>query len=177
MFPLQAISAFTQINCGVSHKEQWFYSLLQAVLSHPRWVDEVGLTWQSAIQLVTPVLPLFSSVGGGGPNEPERQIHLHVLVWQKLLASLWEGEGGWLGWAWPHAQSCPGISCTTSPGDGCTSRSSQATGRSSLPLAHPWTPAVLREKKPPRILQFKFSYVMSRAKCHEAWDCLLSHHL
>lgn len=46
-----------------------------------------------------------------------------------------------------------------------------------LPLAHPWTPAVLREKKPPRILQFKFSCVMSRAKCHEAWDCLLSHHL
>lgn len=41
---------------------------------------------------------------------------------------LCEGEGGRLGWAWPHAQSCRGISCTTSPSDGCTSRVSQATG-------------------------------------------------
>lgn len=180
MFPLQAISAFTQINCGVIHKERWFYSLLQAVLSHPRWVDEVGLTCQPVIQLVTPILPLFSSVGWWGSKRTWKT-DPSACPCLAEATSITLRRGGWkagvsmapcpkLSWHllhhqprwWMHIQELP------------SHRQELAQG---LPLAHPWIPAVLREKKPPRILQFKFIYVMSRAKCHKAWDCLLSHHL
>lgn len=46
-----------------------------------------------------------------------------------------------------------------------------------LPLAHPQIPAAPREKTAPKILRFKLSYIMSRAKCHEAWVFLSTHNI
>lgn len=46
-----------------------------------------------------------------------------------------------------------------------------------LPLTHPKIPTAPREKNPLRILEFKLSYIMSRAKCHESWVSLVTFNL
>lgn len=121
--------------------------------------------------------PLWVS---GGPNEPERWIHLHILVRQKLLASLWEGEGGRLGWAWPHAQSCPGISCTTTQVMDARPASPKAqagarSGSASCPSLNPCKETGIPPPKKNCNLNSAISW--AGAKCHEAWVFPSSHNI